>query len=243
MTLSLDSNLTNDTKQQLEQVHAAILQKLAYSIERLNSAVAWSSFFNKPGSTFNFSPESIHQSCIIKQKEVEERINYIQIITLLGLEGVRQGLDDAKQEEKRGNFILCLFKASKAKAEADTVMSMIGAKEDSIQGIIDTRLTLATDVILKQQRQASFPIFGYSYFEYAKTLQIDDPSSALIYSHYALELSNLDMYFEKELDLATIETKQTTDPGNTFYFIIGFLLGILVTIIYVMNFKPKKSKK
>ncbi len=246
MTLTLtNANITetNNTKQQLEQVHDILLQKLAYSIERLNSAVAWSSFFNKPGSTFNFSPESIHQSCIIKQKEVEERINYIQIITLLGLEGVKQGLDDAKQEEKRGNFILCLFKASKAKAEADTVMSMIGAKEDSIQGIIDTRLTLATDVILKQQRQASFPIFGYSYYEYAKTLQIDDPSSALIYSHYALELSNLDMYFEKELDLATLDTELTKDPGNTFYFIIGFILGILVTILYVMNFKPKKSKK
>jgi predicted S18 family serine protease len=230
-------------KEVLELTYNLILQKLAYSTERVNSAVAWSSFFNKPGSKFNFSPESIHKSCIIKQKEVEERINYIQIITLLSLEGVRQGLDDAKQEEERGNFIICLFKASKAKAEADTVMSMIGTKEDSIQGVIDTRLALATDVILKQQRQSSFPIFGYSYYEYAKTLQVDDTSSALIYSHYALELSNLDMYFEKELDLATIETKQTTDPGNTFYFIIGFVLGILLTILYVINFKPKNKKK
>ena len=219
------------------------MQKLAYATERLNSAIAWSSYFGQQGTKFKINPESLHQSCVRKQQEAQERVRYIQILSSLPLEGIIEELSDAKEEEKRGNYIFCLFKASKAKAETDTVMGVFGVKLESMSEIIDTRLELANDVILKQQQQELFPILGYSYYEYAKNLQEEDPSSSLVYAHYALEFSNLDMYFEKDIDEAIFVELANYSKDALIPFAIGFIAGTLAVIIIVFIWpKGKKSK-
>lgn len=242
--LDLDGEIdaVNETEQD-EKNDAAILN-LAYAIERLNSAVAWSSYFGQGNSKFKLDIPALNQSCVRKQKEAEERVRYIQIISALTMDDVMEQLNDAKLEEQRGNYIFCLFKASKAKAETDTVMGIFGTKEESVKEVIDTRLELANDVILKQQNQGIFPILGYSYYEYAKTLQGDDSSSALVYAHYALEFSNLDMYFEKEIEDAVffdIDTEMASD-NMILAFIVGFISGILAAVI-VISFILHKQKK
>ena len=80
-----------------------------------------------------------------------------------------------------------------------------------------------------------FPIQGYSYYEYAKALSKTDKISGLIYSQYALEFSNLDLYFniiEKHtfIESAIIFIKE--DIGIK--AIIAFLVGIAVaSVIFV----------
>jgi hypothetical protein len=67
-------------------------------------------------------------------------------------------------------------------------------------------------------------MLGYSYYEYATFLKESDPYSALIYSHYALEFSNLDMYFSEKK-----QWNWFVDTENLLYFALGVSVGILIT--------------
>ena len=81
---------------------------------------------------------------------------------------------------------------------------------------------------------------GYSYYEYAQSLREEDPFSALLFTEYALELSNLDIYFKRKSSLPRIELDST--------IIVVFLSGIAIGLLtgYLLKHqKPnkKKSKK
>jgi hypothetical protein len=92
-----------------------------------------------------------------------------------------------------------------------------------------------------------FPILGYSYFEYANSLKESDPFSALLYSEYALELSNLDIYF-KSHGVNGVEVFENIDKKLIGVLVAGIVLGIFVAKIFRFkirkrNKKPKRRKK
>ncbi|MCK5140193.1 MAG: hypothetical protein KAQ85_10160, partial [Thermodesulfovibrionia bacterium] len=105
---------------------------------------------------------------------------------------------------------------------------------------IDNKLKAATRVIVKAERKDTFPILGYSYYEYAANLKDTDKFSALLYAEYALELSNLDIYFKEKKN-----TKLQIPPLDILQITIGILLGLLIGLfINLLNKKqPKKKKK
>ena len=110
---SLENNNTN-------------LRNLGYAMERVNSAKAWFQFLDNTGKQFNFNEEVIENACRTKLSEVEERLQYVQLYFPQNLEGTRKELEYAYQDLREGNHELCLFKASKAKANVDTVLSVFG---------------------------------------------------------------------------------------------------------------------
>ena len=105
--------------------------------------------------------------------------------------------------------------------------------------MIGNKLKAAKKEIIKQQR--AFPILGYSYYEYSNSLRKIDPYTALLYSEYALELSNLDIYFEaKEKRKLRIIDLGSKDLG---VFLFGFVLGILILfLLYILFVKPRRRK-
>ena len=74
---------------------------------------------------------------------------------------------------------------------------------------------------------------AYSYYEYGNELKEKDSYSALLYAEYAIELSNLDMYFKQVQNppLAEIELKPIL------FLAAGILIGYLLSKI------PKKKRK
>ena len=80
-----------------------------------------------------------------------------------------------------------------------------------------------------------FPIAGFSYYEYANSLKNDVPASALLYSGYALELSNMNAYFppKRIISWNVIETIL----GIMLVFVSGAAAGAIVTIV---TFKRRK---
>ena len=130
------------------------------------------------------------------------------------------------------DYALCLFKASKTKAEVEVLVQSLSSNLDL--GVIERKLSIAEQIIIDQK---TFPILGYSYYEYATSLKEEDIVSALLYSEYSLEMSNLEMYFG--------------DTGKPFFlldyklillFVCGGIMGVYVTSI-VMGRKIKKLKK
>ncbi|PIN68716.1 hypothetical protein COV93_08350 [Candidatus Woesearchaeota archaeon CG11_big_fil_rev_8_21_14_0_20_43_8] len=228
-----DNMKKNDTNQ------SAYL--LGYATERLNSAYSWANFLGKPGREFSFDNESLMQSCQIKISEVEERVQYVRLFLPPFFGQADNPLNDAYRELGLKNYALCLFKASKAKAETDVVLSVIGVDPSRIDSLLDKKLSAGKRVMVEQTAQDIFPILGYSYYEYANSLREDDVNSALLYSEYALELSRMDMYFKKKTSIWSY--LNVLDTGVFYVFMVGLFLGIGVGFLVMNQINRYVSKK
>lgn len=216
------------------------LYNLAYSFERVYSAFSWSNFFDHRGRSYVFNRNLLEFSCQSKIAEAEERYNYVLLFyPLLDLEATRKEIDYAYDDLKKRDFELCLFKATKAKAESDVILSVSGIGSDKITSLLDKKLEAARQNIAKQVKKGNFPVLAYSYYEYAIELREDDIYSALLYAEYALELSNLDMYFKefKKPFVVAFEVKPLI------FLVIGVLIGYLFSRIPIGMKRKKRRKK
>ena len=211
-------------------------------MERLNSAKSWAEFLNNEGKEFDFNDQVIEKACRTKLSEVEERLQYVQLYFPRNLENTRKELGYAYQDLDNGNFELCLFKASKAKATVDTVLSVFGVRNDNVRNVVDKKLEIVERNLVEETEKGAFPVVGYSYFEYANSLKETDPFSALLYSEYALELSNLDIYF-KSPKVSKTNLFENFNKKLFGVLIVGILVGIVVGKITNRKKKTKRRKQ
>ncbi|HLP80171.1 MAG TPA: S16 family serine protease [Acidobacteriota bacterium] len=217
--------------------------------ERLQSAVAWSIFYDGHGPHYELNDEVLSQSCEIKIQEAQERFNFVDYYISLG-EDSSEGINRAIAYQRDENYALCLLEASKAKASFDVIANLFGVEESQVQSLIVQKSTVANQVILQQSQKGIFPIIGYSYYEYANSLAEQDPSAALQYLQFSLELSNLDIYFpiasSNSIDAITTPTYTSYE-----FFGIGIAVGLIVAVVLyraqrfiaeIRNAKKKKRK-
>ncbi|MBI5398687.1 hypothetical protein HZB03_04450, partial [Candidatus Woesearchaeota archaeon] len=171
--------------------------ELAYASERLESAISWQQFFGTGNKHVELDEKSLRTSCLNKLSEVGERYQYISLFFPEILTDIHKSILDAYDYYTRGDYELCLFKAIQTKAETDVLSGLIGVKRDAIDVLLTKKLAAARYEIAKQIDDGVFPILAYSYYEYANTLSSDQKTSALIYAEYALEMSDLDIYFHR----------------------------------------------
>ena len=205
------------------EVQVIACDEVAYALERFSSARAWSTFFGQvPSKEIDLSDRHLRASCSQKVAEAQERLNYVQFLLDSPLEDTRRGLENALEDQRQEEWSLCLFKATKAKAEADAVISAVYAGE-SLNTTVRRQREKAQQLLASQSRQGNFPIISYAYYEYSGA--VEDVYSANLYSAYALELGNLEIYFP--------------EPAPSFYvdsdrlllllcgLVIGFAAGAL----------------
>ncbi len=227
----------NDVKEQIklfkedEDIDSANV--LAYAEERFFSALSWMQFFTMEGKRFILNKEKLEDSCIQKISEAEQRHQYIDLFILPGLtRNIQEKIELAHQAQNNSEFELCLITASQAKADANAVVSSLGLQEDAILPFFESKKRATERVISENSAEGIFPILGFSYYEYAQSLQEQEPYTALVYMEYALEMSELSMYFsEKETFL---EFNSINIPSEWLFGGLGFVLGVLVTILVVL---------
>ena len=210
------------------------ISSLAYAIERFYSAKAWSEFFNNKGKKFDFNKEVLRNSCMTKIFEAEERYQYVILFFPDALADTKKEIDLAYSDMENEDYDLCLFKASKAKAESDIVLSTLGVEEEHVDSLLNKKLEIVGRNIVETSKKGLFPIIGYSYYEYAKSLKDSDKYSALLYAEYALELSNLDIYFDNN--------KKTFMPYIDKRFFSALILGILIGLLLGLLFFRRKRE-
>ncbi len=214
---------------------------LAYASERVNSAYSWAAFLGKSGKAFNLNKEILKKSCQSKISEADERKQYVELYFPDTLGSVKKGIDKANEELGKGNYELCLSMASKAKADVDIILSVFGVDNEQYSNIVDRKLEIVKNNIARQASKGIFPILGYSYYEYANSLKENDIFSALLYSEYALELGNLDIYF-KESDGK--KKGIAIDKGLLGMFLAGAAAGFIAAfLVRKRNAKAKMRKR
>jgi uncharacterized protein len=215
----------------------------AYVAERLNSAVVWSDFFNKGGERYKLDDEALNESCTEILGEVDERFQYLNLFFPGLLNDLRNNLLMAHKHSQEGNYALCVYLASRTKAEANIMVTMLGVKEEVVGELLKQKLKAAKRAVTKQIEKGTFPIIAYSYYEYATSLSADNNYAALIYAEYALELSDTDIYFEKKAEgIDTGKIRQTLKEYiPTAMFVWGLVLGYL--FCWVVMRERRKTRK
>jgi uncharacterized protein len=206
-----------------------------YVNERLNSAVAWSEFFGNGGEVYNIDDESLKKSCAEILGEVDERFQYLNLFFPGLLNNLKNNLLTAHKHYETEEYALCIYLASRTKAEANIMVTMLGVKEEVVDDVLEQKLIAAKRAVTKQIDKGIFPIIAYSYYEYAISLhEEENNAAALLYSEYGLELSDIDIYFEKKKSsvlLPGMKSKLKTYLPTVIFIwgvVLGFILGWIV---------------
>jgi len=228
---SIDNMINNDNLTEK-------ISLLAYSIERLNSAYSWSSFFNTGEKEFMINKEEIQRSCVNKIAEAEERLQYLRLLTDMDFSDAEKEINLAREDFENSDYELCLFKASKAKADSDAILNSIGVEESNLLSVTEKKLEVIKRNMIKGQEKGIFPVIGYSYYEYADELKDKDIYSSMLFAEYSLELSNLDIYFkEPKKDIFNFNIDKKTAISFVLIFISGLFIGLGI------GSKSKKKKR
>jgi hypothetical protein len=118
------------------------------------------------------------------------------------------------------------------------VLSTVGVSQAELPGLVEQKLNVTQKIIDRQISKGDFPILGYSYYEYAKSLKQSDSYSALMYVEDALELSNIDMYFQEKKRINFIEI----DTTYVWVFLLGLSIGLALPLFFFLRFKIAKVK-
>ncbi len=219
------------------------LRNIAYATERVNSAHSWSQFIQNKGKQFDLNEKVIKAACMKKINEVEERLQYVQMYVPQEMEATRKELKYAYDDLQKRNYELCLFRASKAKANVDTILSVFGITLSKVDQVIAQKYMVVQRNLIDETQKGIFPILGYSYYEYADSLRETDPFSSLLYLGYALELSDLDIYFDDTG--SKIDTKSKfddyIDANKIIIFALGLVIGLVVASVLPFVRKRKES--
>jgi len=209
-------------------------RNLAYSSERIKSADSWSQFLGKSGKEFNLDKDVLKKSCQAKISEADERAQYVELYFPGTMGNVREEIDNANSNLENGDFELCLGTASRAKADVDVILSVFGVDSEQYKSLVDRKLEIVKNNIAEETAKGVFPILSYSYYEYANSLKDRDVFSALIYSEYALEFGDLDIYFKENSP-----AKKTIHINNQMLGI--FLAGVAIGAIAVLLIRNPKN--
>jgi len=216
---------------------------LAYGEERFYSAVAWYQFFSMEGKEFVFDNSSIGQSCMKKIAESEERYQYVTLF--LGPQSIfiQEKITKAHKALEKNDFTLCLITAAQAKADANAIISSLGIEESSFPQYLESKRKIAERMISENSAEGVFPILGYSYYKYALSLQEKEKFNALVYLEYALEMSDLSMYFPEKKSF--VEEIRSSFLGKRDFQmqVQGFVVGVLVVLLLLRLRRGSKKKK
>jgi predicted S18 family serine protease len=234
-----------ESDRELQEISGNISSdKLAYAIERYYSALYWSKFFEMKGKPIKLDQTHLEDACSKKISEAEERINYAELYLPDFTHSARNDLAEALAHQKLKNYEMCLFKASFSKSQANLILSTLAVGGEKLGELSSEKINSAKKLIAKEAKYGFFPIMGYSYYEYAKTLHDNnDQLSGLIFSEYSLELSNIDMYFPRKENASM---NINLDSGILLLAASTTLLGIIIGLLIagaLANIRRKKSQK
>lgn len=227
----------------INKIKRNFISSKAWAIERLYTASEWAKFFNVEGQKIAINEIILANSCNAIKEETIMRIQYANLF-MPGLDKKLKELDEINTQDS----IECISRSSLIKAEINAIITAINLNENMLKEMVLRKLVKASEILNEETESGRFPILGYSYYEYAKSLYQTSPFNALVYAEYSLELSNFDIYLGNQRDL-NLRNNRFKIRFNLSSFLISFSLvfmGFLLGIKFSKNYfytKFNKDKK
>ncbi|MBI2572334.1 hypothetical protein HYV86_00580 [Candidatus Woesearchaeota archaeon] len=213
---------------------------VAYAQERLFSAESWMKFFEMDGKKYLVDDTLLSNACTQKIAEAQERHQYTTLfLNPDQISHLQEKLDQARGAQARGEKALCLIIASQVKSDANAILSSFGLDDDSAKAYYESKKDAALRIIAHNSAEGMFPILGYSYFEYAQALSEKEVYTSLLYLEYALEMSDLQIYFPEER--SNFEgISEMFNREEIKHIFQGILIGSLITLILCLLFLRRR---
>ncbi len=236
--------LARFTKEQDQRTPEEFYAILAYAEERYFSAVSWMQFFEMDGKTVIVDQTRLRESCQSKIAEAEERHQYATLfIGPVPLLGLQEKIAEAQAAAAQNESALCLITAAQAKADASAVLTSLGLDGDFMGIYLESKRKAVERVIAENSQEGMFPILGYSYYQYAQSLESSQPFTALVYYEYALEMSDLSIYFPEEKEYRERVKQWLPTAREAAFFTAGIILGALVLWGGLLGLAKRKQKQ
>ncbi len=208
---------------------------IAYGEERYYSALSWMKFFDMPGRMFQMDDTVLRTSCLQKISEAEDRVQYASLYLLPEqVSYIQEKIKNSQTALSRNAPVLCLSLAAQAKGDANAIISSIGVPKESFPQFLAGKRDAVARVIAENTKEGIFPILGYSYYQYAGTLKDTEPYASLVYLEYALELSDLSIYFPEEKN---VSFPLVYSSPETVLLVEGIVLGVFGTLLFLVVFR------
>ncbi len=236
------------------------IYRLAFANERLGSAKAWEKFLTPDQGSGDalpetyYSNESLRNGCVTRLQEADEHMQYLDVY-LPGILNSKEELGPVYSYLRQGDYSSCIYGASLAKAKANAMLSALSGNKNMTK-LIGEKLKAAKESIIRQTSNGDFPIISYSYYEYSNSLKGTDQPSALLFSEYALELSNLQVYLNPSAKTEAHDAAESIGQNKTSAqaatkvtsstiaaAAAGFAAGLLVFIAAAFLLRKKPGKK
>ncbi|MFW5865715.1 MAG: S16 family serine protease [Nanoarchaeota archaeon] len=214
---------------------------LAYATERYHSAISWNNFFGMDGQKLEINTPKLHVAATNELRNVQTRLNLLSTyLPSTALSDIRLELEQSKEYLDDDYHALSLFKASKAKAQADLFLSSMTLENGRENELLNAKTQRTKQLIAEQQGKGRFPILGYSYMEYSREFVSEDPFTSLLFGEYGLQLSDLARYFPEQDDSWFVDI----DYDNLYAFIGGFVTAVFsMLLIFLLLRRYKRSKR
>jgi predicted S18 family serine protease len=199
----------------------------------------WSTLFTEDNDKINYD---LRTSCIARIGEANERLQYAKLFAPVILAPAEEILGEGISHMEKQEYPECLSKAIEVKVRSNTLLTALGITNEQLPELVSKKLRVAEREIISQEY---FPILAYSYYEYSKSLKDSDPGSALLYSEYALEMTNMESYLSiingngKTID--NIEKEIINNSENIRLIITGLLIGLLIGSSFAFSRIKKKN--
>ncbi|MBI2176711.1 hypothetical protein HYU40_05215 [Candidatus Woesearchaeota archaeon] len=223
------------------------IYRLAFANERLGSAKAWNRFLTPDSSSekalqaASYATESLRNGCVARLQEADEHIQYLDVY-LPGILNNKEELGPVYSYLRQGDYTSCIYKASISKAKANAMLSALSGNEN-LTKLVSNKLKAAKESIVRQTSEGDFPIISYSYYEYSNSLKDTDLPSALLYSEYALELSNLQVYLNHNAKTGPSSPVEGSSKIKTaFTLIVAGAIGFAAGLLFFLAAKASAGK-
>ncbi|MBU0470737.1 MAG: hypothetical protein KKA62_03860 [Nanoarchaeota archaeon] len=246
-TLMIVKERLDDVKEQLKKFNdsesrSEKISLLAYAEERHYTVLSWMEFFAMDGQKLVLDEEMLQKTCLDKISEAEERQQYAEIFVGNYItQGIKVKIDSADSAFAEKEYELCLIKAIQAKGEANAILSSMGLSKESFLDFINGKIKAVERVIGDNSAEGKFPILGYSYLNYAKSLKEQEEFTSLIYLEYALEMSDLGIYFPEE-KVFLEKVIDRINVNKSLLVIEGIIIGIVLTLLFFWSRKYLKNR-
>ena len=196
---------------------------LATAIERYFNINNWLMYINAEGNQ-PITNDVLKKLCYNKLQETTILYEYGKTFYRDRLDN--NALEGAEESARQADYELCIYKTIKFRSEVNNLLSLLSVGNNLVDEYISQKLDVVNNVIAKEKL---FPVMAYSYYEYANTLKDKDKAASSLFAEYALELSNLDLYYENE----PFYIKERFDTQLVYAFAIGIAVGILFAAVFI----------
>ena len=248
-SINASERSTNSTVNITNSIRYVKSYDYSYGVERFYSAKLWYNFLGIDSNSIKVSNSSLAMNCQDLINEISSENAYINTYINSSQFGLNTASDSLIKDYNSGKYDECVVSAVETKSNMNYILTAMYVSKNELSSVASSAFKSADEQIRLAFKRGYWPIAGYAYYEYAKSLyEQKDYLSSLLYSEEAIEFSNFDLYVSSHENKGSFfigfKTNSLNDTIKIFLiWSTTFAILAVIMIIFLYFNHHRKSKK